>query len=75
MTVESLLPERIGSVGIRSVIGEGGMGVVYLGLQENLNRDVAVKTLKAHRLTPEGLARFRREADLISRLFISVEWT
>lgn len=56
---------------LQSLIGHGGMGVVYRARQLSLNRDVALKTVLAHKLQEagaEGLARFEREAQLIARL-------
>ena len=45
------------------------MGEVYLGYDEMLEREVAVKTLGAHRrLDPEVKSRFLREARILSRL-------
>jgi len=42
-TVE--MPRRLGSVVLQRQIGKGGMGVVWLGRHELLNREVAVKFL------------------------------
>ncbi len=45
--VESVveMPRRLGSVVLQRQIGKGGMGVVWLGRHELLNREVAVKFL------------------------------
>lgn len=52
---------------ILGVLGEGGMGKVYRGIQLSINRDVAIKVVReefAHE--PQLRARFEREAQLIS---------
>src|ERR1043166_4177809 len=46
------VPRRIGPVALVRQIGEGGMGVVWLGRHEVLARDVAVKFL----FVPAGTA-------------------
>jgi eukaryotic-like serine/threonine-protein kinase len=54
---------RLGRYEIRSKIGEGGMGEVYLGRDPKLGRDVAVKVLPAQfSADAERLARFEQEA-------------
>ena len=50
-------------------LGQGGMGEVYRAEDTNLHRHVAIKVLPsefAH--DPERLARFQREAELLSSL-------
>lgn len=44
-------------------LGEGGMGAVYLGHQVNIDRKVAIKTLRRELTSsPEFMARFEQEA-------------
>ncbi len=50
-------------------LGEGGMGVVYLGVQEPLGRQVAIKILRPDRAGSfEAEKRFWREIKTVSRL-------
>src|SRR2546423_7389527 len=57
------LPEKIGHYKIVSELGRGGMGVVYKGYEESLNRFVAIKVLGDHLAHDEQfLSRFSREA-------------
>jgi serine/threonine protein kinase len=54
---------------VDSVIGLGGMGMVFQGLQTSVKRPVAIKTLHAQLATaPQFFDRFRREAEIASRL-------
>jgi hypothetical protein len=60
---------RIGSYEIRSPLGAGGMGEVYLAHDVALGRDVALKTLSsAFAADPERVARFEREARILATL-------
>jgi serine/threonine-protein kinase len=50
-------------------IGEGGMGVVWKGVDTTLNREVAIKVLPdAFAENPDRLARFEREAKVLASL-------
>jgi serine/threonine protein kinase/WD40 repeat protein len=63
------VPERLGEYRILREIGRGGMGVVYLAVQEALGRAVALKVLPFPRLLEPTLEeRFRREAQAAARL-------
>ena len=54
---------------VLEAIGHGGMGEVYLGIDETLRRKVALKSiLPEHRLQPAIKARFLREARTLSLL-------
>ena len=60
---------RLGPYEIRSPLGAGGMGEVYLARDTRLDRDVAIKVLPAHLTSnSEFKQRFEREARSISNL-------
>ena len=62
-------PARIGEFQILSVLGKGGMGVVYEAQQSDPERRVALKVLRGGRLADEMQLRlFRREAQTLARL-------
>ncbi len=60
---------QIGQYELRSLIGQGGMAVVYRANQPGLNRDVAVKIV-SRLLTQDPLfrQRFEREVNLVAQL-------
>ena len=59
---------RLGQYDLGSVIGQGGMGAVYRGRHELLQRDVAIKVLERSEVTSRTLARFEREVRMTAQL-------
>jgi serine/threonine protein kinase len=71
--VGSLLGMTLGSCHLEQLIGQGGMGAVFLAQQDRPRRQVAVKVLLPSLLLDANqqkifLARFRREADAAASL-------
>ena len=62
------LPSQIGRYQIKSLIGRGGMGDLYLALDPNTNRLVALKLLNATLDSTELRERFAREARALAAL-------
>ncbi len=64
-----LIGRQFGHIRVSGVIGEGGMGAVYAGHDEKLDRKVALKVLHAEqRLDSEARTRLLREAQTLSRV-------
>jgi len=62
-------PARIGSYRVLGVLGEGGMGIVYLAEQEHpVRRRVAIKLIKLGMDTSQVLARFESERQTLAIL-------
>jgi predicted Ser/Thr protein kinase len=67
--VAGMPPVVDGKYRVDAVIGRGGMGAVFRALDLRLDRDVAIKTVRADLVAdPEARARFRREAQIVARL-------
>jgi len=65
----ALQGQWVGNILVERQIAEGGMGTIYLGLDERLRRRVALKAIRGEwRLEPELRARFLREARVLSQL-------
>ena len=79
---EGELPSQINHYRVRRVLGQGGMGVVYLAEDERLGRDVALKVLRDSSSDPSARLRLVREAriaagvshPLICQVFELGEW-
>jgi serine/threonine protein kinase len=68
-----LIGQALGTCTLEKLLGQGGMGAVYLAQQARPARKVAVKILRPHlsqqsQVYQEFLVRFRREADIIANL-------
>src|SRR6478609_3978208 len=58
-----------GEYSLERELGRGGMGIVYLARDVQLDRDVAIKVLPSHLAhTPESRVRFLREARTAAEL-------
>jgi len=65
----SALPERVGRYRILELLGEGGMGVVYLAEQtEPVRRKVALKIIKHGMDTKQVVARFEAERQALAMM-------
>lgn len=65
---EEVLP-KLGPYRLEAKLGEGGMGIVYRAMDEQLNREVAIKVLHPQLLKhKELMERFRREARMHAKL-------
>jgi len=62
-------PSAVGPYKVEREIGRGGMGVVYLGRDPRLGREVAIKMLpELFSRDPERVQRFEREARMLASL-------
>lgn len=66
------IPKKVGRYSVDRLLGAGAMGLVFLGRDPDLDRPVAIKTVRDLGMEPEALAlfleRFRNEARAAARL-------
>ena len=68
VTVTNPPPQTLGRFQLRRVLGQGAQGVVWLGFDPLLEREVAVKQVRHGKLDERGLQRWLGEARAVSRL-------
>jgi serine/threonine protein kinase len=61
-------PPKIGKYQVLSILGRGGMGVVYRARDPHIEREVAIKTIHVDNEDPALLARLKTEARSAGRL-------
>lgn len=59
---------RLGGYTIVGLLGEGGMGQVYLAEQDRPRRTVALKVMRRGSVSPALLRRFEHESQMLARL-------
>jgi serine/threonine protein kinase/formylglycine-generating enzyme required for sulfatase activity len=66
---QSLVHERIGRYVVKRVLGAGGFGKVFLAVDEELNRTVAIKVPHAHQISRvDDVEAYLREARIVASL-------
>ncbi|MEM7586405.1 MAG: tetratricopeptide repeat protein [Acidobacteriota bacterium] len=69
LTSATLRPgQQVGPYRVERLLGKGGMGVVALAHHAELDRNVALKVLRAHLISEEALQRFHRERRVLARI-------
>ncbi|MDZ4767733.1 MAG: serine/threonine-protein kinase [Chloroflexota bacterium] len=65
----TLIGKKLGKYTVTASLGQGGMATVYVGHQDDIDRDVAIKVLAPHPgQDARFVGRFRQEARTIARL-------
>jgi tetratricopeptide (TPR) repeat protein len=66
---ETLVGQSVGHIKVVDTLGRGGMGTVYRGFDNTLERQVALKAIRPeYRLRAQAKARFLHEARILSQL-------
>ena len=63
-----MIGQTIGKYRIVETLGRGGMGTVYKGIDETLDRPVAIKVLNPDLAEADVMKRFRAEATTLAKL-------
>jgi serine/threonine-protein kinase len=66
--LSSSMPASIGPYRLERLLGEGGMGVVYLGHRDDLGSNAAIKILRDAWLSPARRNRFQLEQRTLAQL-------
>ena len=67
--VTRVMPRNVGPYRVVSLLGEGGMGSVFLAEQKKpVERQVAIKLIRASLTSPTALLRFSAERQALARL-------
>src|SRR5688500_9821256 len=65
---DGLLGQRFGPYRLTRLLGEGGMGVVYLGVRDDLDSGAAIKILRDAWMSPARRERFASEQRILAQL-------
>ncbi len=68
MLTTPALPPMIGRFRVVELLGRGAMGVVYRGIDEILDRPIALKLMAGHGTDADARMRFKREAQAAAKL-------
>ncbi len=68
--IEYFIGQRLGPFKIESILGQGGMGAVYLATRDDAEYDqhVAIKLVRESVASKRVLARFRQERQILAQL-------
>jgi len=67
ISADPLIGRRVSSYTVEQLLGVGGMGSVYLGVQPDIGKKVAIKFLADHlNAVPDVVARFFHEAKAVN---------
>ena len=60
--------DRLGAYTIEDLVGSGGAGAVYVAMQDDPQRRVALKVMRAGLGSERAVSRFREEANILASL-------